>query len=99
MGITRDELADDRLDAAAADLQHRNGDAAPMLLGLMLAEEVADAVQQLHRFFDPHTPAAALNDLGAELADVVITVSVLARLVGIDLGEQINHQLELKHQP
>lgn len=89
-------LFDERLTDAAADLVERAGDSAPMLVGLMLAEEVSDAIAQLQRFFRPGAPVVGIDELGAELADVVVIAALLARLVGADLEASVDERLNVR---
>lgn len=39
--------------------------------------------------------AATAGDVGAELADVVISAAILARLLGVDLSEAVEAKLSL----
>ena len=87
-------LTDARLDAIAAAARQRDGDRAALLIGLMLAEETGEAVQQLRRLLGHARQSAEPDEVGAELADVVITAAVLARLIGVDLSQHVNEKLD-----
>lgn len=90
-------IDDPRLDAialAALAARQREGDAAATLTGLMLAEEVGEAIQLLRRLLGNARQPARSDKVGAELADVVITAVVLARLVDVDLSNHIDQKLE-----
>jgi NTP pyrophosphatase (non-canonical NTP hydrolase) len=87
-------LTDARLDEIAAAVWQRDGDQAPLLIGLMLAEETGESVQQLRRLLGHARQTAEPADVGAELADIVITAAVLARLIGVDLSHHIAAKLD-----
>lgn len=86
-------LDDLRLDAIAVATRQRDGDAAVALTGLMLAEEVGEAIQQLRRLLSYARQPARPDEVGAELADVVIAAAVVARLVGVDVSQHIDQKL------
>jgi len=86
-------MDDERLDAIAQAIRRRDGDCAATLVGLMLAEEVGEAIQQLRRVLGHARQPAGPEDVGAELADVVISAAVLARLLDVDLSPHIEQKL------
>lgn len=93
VGGLRPVIEDPRIDEIARATRRREGDAAAVLTGLMLAEEAGEAVQQLRRHLGHARTAATGDDVGAELADVVITAAVLAQLLDIDLSRAIEAKL------
>lgn len=60
------------------------------------AGEVCNAVKKLRRLADgtntakdPHTEAEALKDIGAEIADTIIYLDLLAARLGLDLSVEV----------
>lgn len=90
-------LRDPRLDAIADAHRERTGAEAVLLAALLLAEESGEAVQQTRRFMGRARSAATAADVGAELADVVVSAAVLARLLDVDLGQAVDEQAEPRH--
>lgn len=90
-------LTDDpRLDAIADAHQQRTGPAHDVLLAaLLLAEEAGEAVQQVRRLLGHARKQATASDVAAELADVVISAAVLARLLDVDLERAVDAKLAL----
>lgn len=78
MGQAGPMLDDSRLDDIATAARQRDGDSVTTLIGLMLADEVGEAAQQLRRLLGHARQPARPDDVAAELADVVITAAVLA---------------------
>lgn len=88
-------LPDMRIDAITDAHKQRNGDEAVLLAALLLAEEAGEAVQQTRRFMGRARRAASATDVAAELADVVISAAILARLLDVDLPEAVDAKLSL----
>lgn len=86
-------LTDTRLDEIALAASERGREHAPLLTGLMLAEETGEAIQKLRRYLGHARQRAAPDDVAAELADVVITAAVLARLLRTDLAQHVADKL------
>lgn len=88
-------LRDPRLDAIADAHRARTGDEAVLLATLLLAEETGEVVQQTRRFMGRARRTATAADVGAELADVLISAAILARLLDVDLEEGVDAKLSL----
>ena len=88
-------FSDARLQAIADAHGARTGDEAVLLAALLLAEETGEAVQQTRRFAGRAPSTATAADVVAELADVVISAAILARLLDVDLGEAVDAKLNL----
>jgi NTP pyrophosphatase (non-canonical NTP hydrolase) len=88
-------FGDARLDAIADAHRARTGDEAVLLAALLLAEETGEAVQQTRRFMGRARSTATAADVGAELADVVISAAILARHLDVDLGQAVEAKLSL----
>ncbi|MHB8961262.1 MAG: MazG nucleotide pyrophosphohydrolase domain-containing protein [Candidatus Limnocylindrales bacterium] len=83
------------LDAIADAHHERTGDQAVLLAALLLAEEAGEAVQQTRRFMGRARSTATAADVAAELADVLISAAILARLLDVDLEEAMDSKLSL----
>jgi NTP pyrophosphatase (non-canonical NTP hydrolase) len=66
-----------------------------LLAALLLAEETGEAVQQVRRFMGRARKQATALDVAAELADVVISAAILARLLDVDLNRSIDDKLAM----
>jgi NTP pyrophosphatase (non-canonical NTP hydrolase) len=90
-------LTDDpRLRAIVDAHRRRTGDADVVLLSaLLLAEEAGEAVQQVRRLMGHARQQATTLDVAAELADVVISAAILARLLDVDLDRAIDEKLAI----
>lgn len=88
-------LDDPRLDAIAQAHAERTGSEAVLLAALLLAEETGEAVQQTRRLLGRARQPATAADVAAELADVVISAALLARLLDVDLGAAVDAKLGL----
>jgi len=86
---------DQRLDDIVRAHRDRTGEQSVLVGALLLAEETGEAVQQLRRFAGHARSTATPDDVVAELADVVISAVILARLLDVDLDEAVSRKLEL----
>lgn len=89
---------DDRLHHIAAELRHRHGDDGLITNALCMAEEMGEAIQQIRRYLGLARSTATLDQVGEEMADVVISTAVTARLMGVDLAAQVDAKLDVAMQ-
>ncbi len=86
---------DQRLDNIVRAHRQRTGEQSVLVCGLLLAEETGEAIQQLRRFAGHARSTVTIDDVVAELADVVISASILARLLDVDLDGAVSRKLDL----
>ncbi len=87
-------LDDQRIAKIAENVRARNGDLAPVLNALCMAEEMGEAVQQIRRHEGHARRPATCDEVGEEMADVIISTAVTAQLMGIDLGAHVRAKLD-----
>jgi NTP pyrophosphatase (non-canonical NTP hydrolase) len=84
---------DPRIIALADGLRERDGDDSLTDTALRLVESSGDSVKSLRRAMSQGWGYSAPDDVGEQLADVVITAAILARQLGVDLDKQIESKL------
>jgi NTP pyrophosphatase (non-canonical NTP hydrolase) len=89
------DFLDPRIAAIADAHEQRTGASSAMIAGLLVAEEAGEAVQQLRRHLGHARRGATADDVGAELADIVISAALLAKLLGTDLAMHVNAKLAI----
>lgn len=91
---------DSKLDAIAEKCREANGERTPYAQLLCLAEEVGEFIKEsrielgLSRKKSQIAKDLARQNMNEELADVVITALVAARIFNIDIENEINRKLE-----
>jgi NTP pyrophosphatase (non-canonical NTP hydrolase) len=84
---------DPRIIALADGLRERDGEDSLTDTALRLVESSGDSVKSLRRAMSQGLGYSAPDDVGEQLADVVITAAILARQLGVDLDKQIESKL------
>jgi NTP pyrophosphatase (non-canonical NTP hydrolase) len=84
---------DPRIIALADGLRERDGDDALTDTALRLAVSSGESVKSLRRAMSEGLGYGAPDDLGGELAEVVIAAAILARQLGVDLDKKIEAKL------
>jgi NTP pyrophosphatase (non-canonical NTP hydrolase) len=84
---------DPRIVALADGLRERDGQDSLTDTALRLVESSGESVKGLRRAMSQGLGFSAPEDVGAQLADVVITAAILARQLGIDLDKQVEGKL------
>jgi NTP pyrophosphatase (non-canonical NTP hydrolase) len=84
---------DPRIIGLADGLLERDRDDALTDTGLRLAESSGESLKCLRRAMSQRLGFRPLNDVGGQLAEVVISAAILARQLGIDLDQQIEAKL------
>ncbi|HET6759998.1 MAG TPA: hypothetical protein VFH20_12045 [Propionibacteriaceae bacterium] len=84
---------DPRIIALADGLRDRDGDDALTDTGLRLAESSGESLKCLRRAINQGFGFRPPDDVGDQLAEVVISAAILARQLGIDLDQQIEAKL------
>ena len=84
---------DPRIIALADGLRERDGEDSLTDTALRLVESSGDSVKSLRRAMSQGLGYSAPDDVGEQLADVVITAAILARQLGVDLEKQIESKL------
>jgi NTP pyrophosphatase (non-canonical NTP hydrolase) len=86
---------DQRLIEIVDALRAREGGSSVIVSALMLAEETGEAVQAVRRNLGHARRSASPVEVCQELADVVISAAIIARLMGVDLAGAIDAKLGL----
>ena len=84
---------DPRIMALADGLRERDGEDSLTDTALRLAESSGESVKGLRRAMSQGLGLSAPDDVGEQLADVVIAAAILARQLGIDLDKQVEGKL------
>jgi len=84
---------DPRIIALADGLRERDGEDALTDTALRLAESSGESVKGLRRAMNEGLGYGAPDDLGGDLAEVVIAAAILARQLGVDLDKQVEAKL------
>jgi NTP pyrophosphatase (non-canonical NTP hydrolase) len=84
---------DPRIIALADGLRERDGEDSLTDTALRLAESSGESVKGLRRAMSQGLGLSAPDDVGEQLADVVIAAAILARQLGIDLDKQVEGKL------
>jgi NTP pyrophosphatase (non-canonical NTP hydrolase) len=84
---------DPRIIALADGLRERDRDDALTDTGLRLAESSGESLKCLRRAMSEGLGFRSPDDVGGQLAEVVIAAAILARQLGIDLDQQIEAKL------
>lgn len=84
---------DPRIIALADGLRERDGEDALTDTALRLAESSGESVKTLRRAMSEGLGYGAPDDLGGDLAEVVIAAAILARQLGVDLDKQVEAKL------
>src|SRR4029450_10112174 len=84
---------DPRIVALADGLRERDGQDSLTDTALRLVESSGESVKGLRRAMGQGLGFSAPEDVGAQLADVVIAAAILARQLGIDLDKQVEGKL------
>jgi NTP pyrophosphatase (non-canonical NTP hydrolase) len=84
---------DPRIIALADGLRERDRDNALTDTGLRLAESSGESLKCLRRAMSQELGFRPPEDVGGQLAEVVIASAILARQLGIDLEQQIEAKL------
>ena len=84
---------DPRIIGLADGLLERDRDDALTDTGLRLAESSGESLKCLRRAMSQGLGFRAPDDVGGQLAEVVISAAILARQLGIDLDQQIEAKL------
>ena len=84
---------DPRIVALADGLRDRDGEDALTDTGLRLAESSGESLKCLRRAMNRGLDFRPPDDVGDQLAEVVISAAILARQLGIDLDRQIEAKL------
>jgi NTP pyrophosphatase (non-canonical NTP hydrolase) len=84
---------DPRIIALADGLRERDREDALTDTGLRLAESSGESLKCLRRAMSQGLGFRPPNDVGGQLAEVVIAAAILARQLGIDLDQQIEAKL------
>jgi NTP pyrophosphatase (non-canonical NTP hydrolase) len=84
---------DPRIIALADGLRERDGEDALTDTALRLAESSGESVKGLRRAMSQGLGYGAPDDLGGDLAEVVIAAAILARQLGVDLDKQVEAKL------
>lgn len=71
------------------------GDHAVMYQAVVVAEECGEALKEVRRYKGHGRTGSTRGLVASELADIVIATDVLARLMDIDLEEEIEFKLKL----
>lgn len=85
---------DERLHQITENHQKREGSDSVITNALCMAEEVGEAIQQIRRYLGHARRSATLEQVGEEMADVVISTAVTANLMGVDLAAHIDAKLD-----
>jgi NTP pyrophosphatase (non-canonical NTP hydrolase) len=64
-----------------------------MLQTLCVAEETGELVKEMRLYLGLARSDGSIFDVGRELADVYITLRVLAEMLGLDLMDEVGHKL------
>ncbi|TDE12646.1 MazG-like family protein [Jiangella asiatica] len=86
---------DDRFHEIVAHHRASHSGATVLANALCMAEEMGEAIQQIRRHLGLARSAATLEQVGEEMADVVISTAVTARLMGLDLAAHIDAKLDV----
>lgn len=84
------------LNAIADRVKHKfygDGQDARVYQALCLAEEVGEAVQALRRYVGAARQTVPRSVVASEVADVIISAQVLARLIDVDLDAEVSKKL------
>jgi NTP pyrophosphatase (non-canonical NTP hydrolase) len=84
---------DPRIMALADGLRERDGEDCFTDTALRLVESSGESVKCLRRAMSQGLGFSAPEDVGEQLADVVISAAILARQLGIDLDKQVEAKL------
>jgi NTP pyrophosphatase (non-canonical NTP hydrolase) len=84
---------DPRIMALADGLRDRDGEDALTDTALRLAESSGESLKCLRRAIGEGLGFQPSNDVGDQLAEVVISAAILARQLGVDLDQQIEGKL------
>jgi NTP pyrophosphatase (non-canonical NTP hydrolase) len=84
---------DPRIIALADGLRERDGEDSLTDTALRLVESSGESVKGLRRAMSQGLGLSAPEDVGEQLADVVIAAAILARQLGIDLDKQVEGKL------
>ena len=84
---------DPRIMALADGLRDRDGEDALTDTALRLAESSGESLKCLRRAMSQGLGFQPPNDVGDQLAEVVISAAILARQLGVDLEQQIEGKL------
>jgi NTP pyrophosphatase (non-canonical NTP hydrolase) len=85
---------DERFAAITANHQRREGDNSVITNALCMAEEMGEAIQQIRRYLGHARRGTTLDQVGEEMADIIISTAVTARLMGIDLSAHVHAKLD-----
>lgn len=84
---------DPRIVALADGLRERDGDDALTDTALRLVESSGESVKRLRRAMSQGLGVGTTDDLGDQLAEVVIAAAIFARQLGVDLDKQVEAKL------
>jgi NTP pyrophosphatase (non-canonical NTP hydrolase) len=84
---------DPRIMALADGLRDRDGEDALTDTALRIAESSGESLKCLRRAIGEGLGFQPSNDVGDQLAEVVISAAILARQLGVDLDQQIEGKL------
>jgi hypothetical protein len=84
---------DPRIIALADGLRERDGDESLTDTALRLVECSGESIKTLRRAMNEGLFLRTNDDVGAQLAEVVIAAAILARQLGVDLDKQVEAKL------
>jgi NTP pyrophosphatase (non-canonical NTP hydrolase) len=83
----------ERLDRIAELVAVKHGSEAGIRQAVVLAEECGEAIGNIRRYLGHARYTVTRDAVAEELADVIISAQVQARLHGIDLDAAVNEKL------
>jgi NTP pyrophosphatase (non-canonical NTP hydrolase) len=84
---------DPRIMALADGLRERDGEDCLTDTALRLVESSGESVKTLRRVMSQGRGVKTNDDIGTQLAEVVIAAAILARQLGVDLDQQVETKL------
>lgn len=82
----------------AVTLIQKNGADAPLWQMIVLGEETGEAMEAFRKMNGQGRKVMTKEQFAQELADVIITVEVLALLTEVDLHKEVNKKLDAIEQ-
>lgn len=76
-----------------SETSYSNDDMRLLMQSLCIAEEAGELVKEMRLYLNMGRRPGSILDVGRELADVYITVRMLAEMLGLDLMHEVGHKL------